>query len=75
MPLECPPSDYCQRNCHAYNDKQLQLTVSIGVTTLQTDDTLHTLLSRADHAMYRASKPAVTAPAWKCHTPVMNSPK
>jgi diguanylate cyclase (GGDEF)-like protein len=41
---------------YAYNDKALQLTVSIGLTTLQTDDTLHTLLSRADHAMYRAKQ-------------------
>ncbi|MNY42431.1 Response regulator PleD [compost metagenome] len=39
---------------YAYNDKQLRLTVSIGLTTLQADDTLHTLLSRADQAMYRA---------------------
>ncbi|QVW24685.1 diguanylate cyclase [Pseudomonas hormoni] len=41
---------------YAYNDKVLQLTVSIGLTTLQPDDTLHTLLSRADHAMYRAKQ-------------------
>jgi diguanylate cyclase (GGDEF)-like protein len=47
---------HVQDQRYAYNDKQLQLTVSIGVTTLQTDDTLHTLLSRADHAMYRAKQ-------------------
>ncbi|MHC8335316.1 sensor domain-containing diguanylate cyclase [Pseudomonas sp. LB3P25] len=47
---------HVQQQCYAYNDKALQLTVSIGVTTLQTDDTLHTLLSRADHAMYRAKQ-------------------
>ncbi|MBF6038606.1 MULTISPECIES: sensor domain-containing diguanylate cyclase [Pseudomonas] len=41
---------------YAYNDRALQLTVSIGLTTLQPDDTLHTLLSRADHAMYRAKQ-------------------
>ena len=41
---------------YAYNDQALQLTVSIGLTTLQPDDTLHTLLSRADHAMYRAKQ-------------------
>lgn len=41
---------------YAYNDHALQLTVSIGLTTLQPDDTLHTLLSRADHAMYRAKQ-------------------
>ncbi|VVM62868.1 hypothetical protein PS862_02975 [Pseudomonas fluorescens] len=39
---------------YAYHGKQLRLTVSIGLTTLQADDTLHTLLSRADQAMYRA---------------------
>ncbi|MDQ0121155.1 diguanylate cyclase (GGDEF)-like protein [Pseudomonas lini] len=39
---------------YAYHGKELQLTVSIGLTTLQADDTLHTLLSRADQAMYRA---------------------
>ncbi|AKV07204.1 diguanylate cyclase [Pseudomonas fluorescens NCIMB 11764] len=41
---------------YAYNDQALHLTVSIGLTTLQPDDTLHTLLSRADHAMYRAKQ-------------------
>ncbi|WP_411960541.1 diguanylate cyclase domain-containing protein [Pseudomonas mandelii] len=40
----------------AYDGKELQLTVSIGLTTLQVDETLHTLLSRADHAMYRAKQ-------------------
>lgn len=47
---------HVEQQRYAYNDKALQLTVSIGVTTLQTDDTLHTLLSRADHAMYRAKQ-------------------
>jgi len=42
------------RKRYAYHGKELQLTVSIGLTTLQADDTLHTLLSRADQAMYRA---------------------
>nr|WP_256357253.1 diguanylate cyclase [Pseudomonas sp. PDM26] len=32
------------------------MTVSIGLTTLQPDDTLHSLLSRADHAMHRAKQ-------------------
>ncbi|XXE62921.1 GGDEF domain-containing protein [Pseudomonas sp. R1-7] len=36
------------------NSKQLQVTVSIGLTTLQDEDTLHSLLSRADHALLRA---------------------
>ena len=34
--------------------KQLLVTVSIGATTLQDEDTLHNLLSRADHALQRA---------------------
>ncbi|MCF4997590.1 diguanylate cyclase [Pseudomonas syringae] len=41
---------------YAYDGHTLNLTVSIGVTALQRDDTLHTLLSRADHAMYRAKQ-------------------
>ncbi|MDI3355207.1 sensor domain-containing diguanylate cyclase [Pseudomonas sp. UYIF39] len=47
---------HVEQQRYAYNVKALQLTVSIGLTTLQTDDTLHTLLSRADHAMYRAKQ-------------------
>jgi diguanylate cyclase (GGDEF)-like protein len=47
---------HVEQQRYAYNDRALQLTVSIGLTTLQTDDTLHTLLSRADHAMYRAKQ-------------------
>ncbi|TPG80422.1 sensor domain-containing diguanylate cyclase [Pseudomonas arsenicoxydans] len=47
---------HVQTQRYAYNDQALQLTVSIGLTTLQPDDTLHTLLSRADHAMYRAKQ-------------------
>ncbi|VVP65407.1 hypothetical protein PS914_00088 [Pseudomonas fluorescens] len=45
---------HVEKQRYAYHGKQLQVTVSIGLTTLQTDDTLHTLLSRADQAMYRA---------------------
>jgi diguanylate cyclase (GGDEF)-like protein len=41
---------------YAYEGQVLQITVSIGLTTLQADDTLHLLLSRADHAMYRAKQ-------------------
>ncbi|WP_095107146.1 sensor domain-containing diguanylate cyclase [Pseudomonas sp. Irchel 3E20] len=39
-----------------YQGQTLQITVSIGLTTLQPDDTLHSLLSRADQAMYRAKQ-------------------
>ncbi|MGN7743010.1 sensor domain-containing diguanylate cyclase [Pseudomonas sp. 22526] len=45
-----------EQQSYAYEGKNLHLTVSIGVTTLQADDTLHSLLSRADHAMYRAKQ-------------------
>ncbi|MGE7956656.1 sensor domain-containing diguanylate cyclase [Pseudomonas sp. NPDC089530] len=45
-----------ERQRYAYEDKTLHLTVSIGLTTLQADDTLHSLLSRADHALYRAKQ-------------------
>ncbi|ALI06110.1 diguanylate cyclase [Pseudomonas fluorescens] len=34
--------------------KQLLVTVSLGLTTLQDEDTLHSLLSRTDHALQRA---------------------
>ncbi|MGF6555206.1 diguanylate cyclase (GGDEF)-like protein [Pseudomonas sp. S30_BP2TU TE3576] len=47
---------HVEQQRYIYNDKALQLTVSIGLTTLQADDTLHSLLSRADHAMYRAKQ-------------------
>ncbi|HCS45807.1 MAG TPA: GGDEF domain-containing protein [Pseudomonas sp.] len=47
---------HVEQQRYAYSDKELQLTVSIGLTTLQADDTLHTLLSRADQAMYRAKQ-------------------
>lgn len=41
---------------YLYEGQALQITVSIGLTTLQPDDTLHGLLARADHAMYRAKQ-------------------
>lgn len=47
---------HVEKQRYAYNDHALKVTVSIGLTTLQADDTLHTLLSRADHAMYRAKQ-------------------
>lgn len=47
---------HVEKQRYAYNGKELRLTVSIGLTTLQPDETLHTLLSRADHAMYRAKQ-------------------
>jgi diguanylate cyclase (GGDEF)-like protein len=40
----------------SYADQPLRLTVSIGLAGLQRDDTLHSLLTRADHALYRAKQ-------------------
>ncbi|WP_028635080.1 sensor domain-containing diguanylate cyclase [Pseudomonas parafulva] len=40
----------------SYEDQPLRLTTSIGVSNLQQDDTLHTLLTRADSALYRAKQ-------------------
>ncbi|QKZ06565.1 sensor domain-containing diguanylate cyclase [Pseudomonas eucalypticola] len=39
-----------------YNGKSLKITTSVGMTGLQVDDTLHSLLNRADHALYRAKQ-------------------
>ncbi|MEX3775988.1 diguanylate cyclase [Pseudomonas sp. MYb118] len=47
---------HVEQQRYAYNGHALQLTVSIGLSTLQPDETLHTLISRADHAMYRAKQ-------------------
>ena len=47
---------YVEQQSYTYKGQILRVTVSIGLTTLQPDDTLHTLLSRADHAMYRAKQ-------------------
>jgi len=47
---------HVEQQSYDYNGQALRLTVSIGLTTLQADDTLHSLLSRADHAMYRAKQ-------------------
>ncbi|MBV7480670.1 sensor domain-containing diguanylate cyclase [Pseudomonas sp. PDM31] len=47
---------YVAHQRYAYNEHMMQVTVSIGLTALQPDDTLHSLLSRADHGMYRAKQ-------------------
>lgn len=39
-----------------YADKVLDLTVSIGLSAHRSDDTLHTLIARADDALYRAKQ-------------------
>ncbi|WP_028696730.1 sensor domain-containing diguanylate cyclase [Pseudomonas cremoricolorata] len=40
----------------AFEDRSLQLTTSIGLTRLQPGDQLQNLISRADHALYRAKQ-------------------
>lgn len=40
----------------SHADQPLRLTVSIGLSALRRDDSLHSLLTRADHALYRAKQ-------------------
>jgi diguanylate cyclase (GGDEF)-like protein len=40
----------------SYADQPLRLTASIGLSALQRGDSLHNLLTRADHALYRAKQ-------------------
>jgi len=40
----------------SYDEQPLRLTTSIGLSGLQPGDTLHTLLTRADRALYRAKQ-------------------
>ena len=40
----------------SYDDQPLRLTTSIGLSSLRPGDTLHTLLTRADRALYRAKQ-------------------
>lgn len=45
---------HIEKQCYFCSGKQLRVTVSLGLTTLQDEDTLHRLLSRTDHALQRA---------------------
>ncbi|NUT89909.1 GGDEF domain-containing protein [Pseudomonas corrugata] len=45
---------HIERQRYFCSGKQLLATISIGLTTLQDNDTLHSLLSRTDHALQRA---------------------
>ncbi|WP_017901502.1 sensor domain-containing diguanylate cyclase [Pseudomonas asplenii] len=47
---------HVEQQRYGYNGRHLQLTVSIGLTSLRADDTLHSLLARADQALYRAKQ-------------------
>ena len=37
-----------------YGDEKLHVTMSIGITTVQEEDTMPSIISRADQYMYRA---------------------
>ena len=39
-----------------FKDKQIAMTLSIGVTTMKSDDSIETLIERADKALYYAKK-------------------
>lgn len=39
-----------------FADRPITLTTSIGLSCLQPEDTLHSLIARADHALYRAKQ-------------------
>ncbi len=45
-----------EQSRYAVGDQVLQVNTSIGLTELAPGDTLHTLLSRADRALYRAKQ-------------------
>ena len=45
-----------EQQSYSYEGKSLHIAVSIGLTVLQSEDTLHSLLARADHALYRAKQ-------------------
>ncbi|MND93165.1 Response regulator PleD [compost metagenome] len=45
-----------EHEAFTYADQDIRLTTSVGFTALQAGDTLHTLLARADKALYRAKQ-------------------
>lgn len=45
-----------EQHSYSFSGTPLQITVSVGLTELQPDDTLHSLIARADHALYRAKQ-------------------
>lgn len=46
----------CRQNKPLYQNKQIKVTLSIGLTAMHDDDTLDTLIHRSDVALYRAKK-------------------
>lgn len=45
-----------RQNKPLYQNEQIEVTLSIGLTSIRDDDTLDTLIHRADVALYRAKK-------------------
>jgi diguanylate cyclase (GGDEF)-like protein len=45
-----------EQHPYTFSATSLQITVSVGLTELQPDDTLHSLIARADQALYRAKQ-------------------
>lgn len=46
----------CRQNKPLYQNEQISVTLSIGLTPIRDDDTMDTLINRADVALYRAKK-------------------
>ena len=46
----------CRQNKPLYQNEQISVTLSIGLTSVRDDDTLDTLVHRSDVALYRAKK-------------------
>lgn len=45
-----------EQHTYVFANEPVQVTVSIGLAELQPDDTLHSLIARADSALYRAKQ-------------------
>lgn len=46
----------CRKNKPLYQNEQISVTLSIGLTAIRDDDTIDTLIHRSDVALYRAKK-------------------
>ncbi|MFA6188293.1 MAG: GGDEF domain-containing protein [Sulfuricurvum sp.] len=46
----------CRQNKPLYQNEQIRVTLSIGLTPIRDDDTIDTLINRSDVALYRAKK-------------------
>lgn len=44
----------CRQNKPLFQNEQISVTISLGLTQMRTDDTLDSLIQRADTALYRA---------------------